>query len=172
MVGVDTGFYKYGWLYHGTDRTVYTVDKDIRHLTVDDLAGVDAVVHMAELSNDPLGALAPDVTYEINHQGSVRLAKLAKEAGVERFVYMSSCSVYGVATGERRHRDLAGQPADRRTPSARCSSSGTSRALADDDVLADVPAQRHRVRRLAADAVRHRPEQPGRARLDHEPRSR
>ena len=54
---------------------------------------------MAELSNDPVGALSPTITYEINHQASVRLATLAKEAGIERFVYMSSCSVYGVATG-------------------------------------------------------------------------
>ncbi|MEW3744787.1 SDR family oxidoreductase, partial [Pseudomonas aeruginosa] len=73
---------------------------DIRHLTVDDLAGVDAIVHMAELSNDPLGQLSPTITYEINHQGSVHLAKLAKQVGISRFVYMSSCSVYGVADGE------------------------------------------------------------------------
>ncbi|MBL7495994.1 NAD-dependent epimerase/dehydratase family protein [Frankia nepalensis] len=99
VIGVDTGYYKYGWLYRGTDRTAHTLDKDLRNLTVEDLAGVDAVVHMAELSNDPLGALAPDVTYKVNHQGSVRLATLAKEAGVQRFVYMSSCSVYGVAAG-------------------------------------------------------------------------
>ncbi|MDT3441343.1 MULTISPECIES: NAD(P)-dependent oxidoreductase [unclassified Pseudofrankia] len=100
VIGVDTGYYKYGWLYRGTDRTALTLDKDLRSLTVEDFAGVDAVVHMAELSNDPLGALAPDVTYKVNHQGSVHLATLAKQAGVERFVYMSSCSVYGVATGQ------------------------------------------------------------------------
>ncbi len=62
-----------------------------------DFEGVDAVVHMAELSNDPLGQLEPEVTYEINHRGSVHLAELARQAGVHRFVYMSSCSVYGVA---------------------------------------------------------------------------
>ena len=100
VVGVDTGFYKNGWLYNGLDTTPFTLAKDIRHLTVDDLAGVDAVVHMAELSNDPLGQLSPTITYEINHRGSVRLATLAQRAGVERFVYMSSCSVYGVADGE------------------------------------------------------------------------
>jgi nucleoside-diphosphate-sugar epimerase len=58
------------------------------------------VVHLAELSNDPIGALAPHITYEINHVGSVRLAELAKAAGVSRFIYMSSCSVYGVAEQE------------------------------------------------------------------------
>ena len=99
VVGVDTGFYKQGWLYRGVDRTVYTIDGDVRRLTVDDLRGYDAVVHMAELSNDPLGDLIGDVTYDVNHKGSVRLAELAKQAGVERFIYMSSCSVYGIADG-------------------------------------------------------------------------
>ncbi|WP_036479018.1 NAD(P)-dependent oxidoreductase [Myxosarcina sp. GI1] len=98
VVGVDTGFYKVGWLYNGSQLTPKTLNKDIRHITAEDLQGVDAVVHMAELSNDPAGQLAPHITYEINHKGSVRLAELAKEVGIERFVYMSSCSVYGVAT--------------------------------------------------------------------------
>jgi nucleoside-diphosphate-sugar epimerase len=84
-------------LYNGSPVTARTLNKDIRDITADDLEGVDAVVHMAELSNDPTGELAPKITYEINHKGSVRLAELAKRAGVERFVYMSSCSVYGLA---------------------------------------------------------------------------
>lgn len=100
VIGVDTGFYKVGWLYNGTEYTAKTLNKDIRHITSLDLQGVDAVVHMAELSNDPAGQLAPNITYEINHKGSVRLAALAKAAGVRRFIYMSSCSVYGVATDE------------------------------------------------------------------------
>jgi nucleoside-diphosphate-sugar epimerase len=98
VIGVDTGFYKEGWLYNGTQVTAKTLNKDIRKITAEDLQGVEAIVHMAELSNDPTGQLSPTITYDINHQGSVRLAKLAKEAGVRRFVYMSSCSVYGVAT--------------------------------------------------------------------------
>jgi nucleoside-diphosphate-sugar epimerase len=99
VVGVDTGFYKEGWLFRGTDRVPLTLDKDIRAIDAADLEGVDAIVHMAELSNDPVGALSPTITYDINHQGSVRLATLARERGVERFVYTSSCSVYGVAEG-------------------------------------------------------------------------
>ncbi|MEA5504065.1 SDR family oxidoreductase [Halotia wernerae UHCC 0503] len=98
VVGVDTGFYKVGWLYNGTEVTAKTLNKDIRHIAPEELTGVEAVVHMAELSNDPTGQLAPNITYEINHLGSVRLANLAKTMGVRRFIYMSSCSVYGVAT--------------------------------------------------------------------------
>ncbi|MBH8555941.1 SDR family oxidoreductase [Nostocaceae cyanobacterium CENA357] len=98
VIGVDTGFYKVGWLYNGTEVTAKTLNKDIRHIAPEELAGVEAVVHMAELSNDPTGQLAPNITYEINHLGSVRLANLAKTMGVRRFIYMSSCSVYGVAT--------------------------------------------------------------------------
>jgi nucleoside-diphosphate-sugar epimerase len=100
IIGVDTGFYKAGWLYHGTSLTAKTLNKDIRLIDAEDLEGVEAIVHMAELSNDPAGQLSPTITYDINHHGSVRLAKLAKAAGVRRFIYMSSCSVYGVATGE------------------------------------------------------------------------
>jgi len=100
VIGVDTGFYKVGWLYNGTELTAKTLNQDIRKITAEDLQGVEAVVHMAELSNDPTGQLSPTITFDINHKGSVRLANLAKAAGVRRFVYMSSCSVYGVATGE------------------------------------------------------------------------
>ncbi|MEO0373864.1 MAG: SDR family oxidoreductase [Cyanobacteria bacterium P01_A01_bin.17] len=115
--GIDTSFYKSGWLYQGTDTTPETLTKDIRRLTFDDLYGFDAVVHMAELSNDPTGQLAPHITYAINHQGSVKLAKLAKRAGIQRFVYMSSCSIYGVAT-EDRVRETS--PTNPQTTYARC----------------------------------------------------
>ncbi|MGI8547064.1 MAG: NAD-dependent epimerase/dehydratase family protein [Gemmatimonadaceae bacterium] len=100
VTGLDTGYYKEGWLYNGTRLTPRTLNKDLREVTADDLAGIEAVVHMAELSNDPAGQLAPHITHEINHKGSVRLAQLAKEAGAHRFVYTSSCSVYGVASGD------------------------------------------------------------------------
>jgi nucleoside-diphosphate-sugar epimerase len=75
------------------------VNRDIRDMQASDLEGVEAIVHMAELSNDPLGENNPDLTFQINHQASVRLAALAKAAGVKRFVYTSSCSVYGIAEG-------------------------------------------------------------------------
>lgn len=97
VVGLDTGFYRDGWLYDGVRGAPETIVADIRDVTADQLRGYDAIVHMAELSNDPLGELQPDITYAINHRGSVHLATMAREAGVERFVYTSSCSVYGVA---------------------------------------------------------------------------
>ena len=100
VTGVDTGYYKSGWLYNGLPQTPRTLAKDIRHLDEADLKGVEAIVHMAELSNDPTGQLAPHITHEINHKATVRLADLAKKASVKRFVYMSSCSVYGVASKE------------------------------------------------------------------------
>ncbi|HWW00425.1 MAG TPA: SDR family oxidoreductase [Candidatus Acidoferrum sp.] len=100
VTGVDTGFYREGTLYRAGGSVPLTVTKDIRQVGLDDFRGVDAVVHLAELSNDPLGQLAPTITNEINHQGSVRLAELAKKAGVKRFVYTSSCSVYGVSDRE------------------------------------------------------------------------
>lgn len=73
------------------------IGKDIRAVERHDLVGQDAILHLAGLSNDPLGDLAPQVTYDINHAASVRLARLAKEAGVARFVFSSSCSNYGAA---------------------------------------------------------------------------
>lgn len=100
VVGLDTGFYESGWLYSDHQTTPMTIKKDMRDLTVEDLKGFDAVVAMAELSNDPVGDLVGPLTFDINHKGSVHVAKTAKEAGVERFVYMSSCSVYGVADGD------------------------------------------------------------------------
>lgn len=70
---------------------------DLRDVTVAQLAGFDAVIHLAALSNDPLGSLAPELTYDINLHASTRLATLAREAGVHRFLYASTCSVYGAA---------------------------------------------------------------------------
>jgi nucleoside-diphosphate-sugar epimerase len=100
VVGLDTGFYTSGQLYTSDRPSVPTTAKDIRNLTPQDLEGFDAVVHLAELSNDPAGQLNPEATFEINHKGSVQLASYARLAGVKRFVYTSSCSVYGIANDE------------------------------------------------------------------------
>jgi nucleoside-diphosphate-sugar epimerase len=98
VLGIDSGYYKHGWLYNALGDSPRTLSKDIREIEVEDLQGFDAVVHMAELSNDPLGQLAPNITFDVNHKGSVRLAEKAVAAGIKRFVYMSSCSVYGIGT--------------------------------------------------------------------------
>lgn len=97
VVGLDTGFYRERSLYRSGDPAPSTLAQDVRRIQSKDLIGIDAVVHMGELSNDPAGQLSPSITYEINHHGSVRLARLAREAGVSRFIYTSSCSVYGIA---------------------------------------------------------------------------
>jgi nucleoside-diphosphate-sugar epimerase len=103
VIGLDCGFYRDGWLYNDPRPRPMTLTKDVRRITTADVKGFDAVVHLAELSNDPLGELSERTTYEINHFGSVALAQACKEAGVPRFVYTSSCSVYGAADdgGER-----------------------------------------------------------------------
>ena len=110
ITGIDTGYYKSGYLYNAKGHAPRTLGKDIRHLTVDDLRGHDAIVHMAELSNDPLGELDATVTYEINHKGTMHLANAAKAAGVKRFIYMSSCSIYGVAANGEVTEDTKPNP--------------------------------------------------------------
>jgi len=100
IVGLDAGYYREGKLYEFQDRPVPVMTKDIRQVTQSDLHGFDAIVHLAELSNDPLGQHRPEVTYSINGEGSAALARLAKQAGVRRFIYSSSCSVYGAGNGE------------------------------------------------------------------------
>ena len=97
VVGLDT------CLYEGCDLLPLPtppppeIRRDVRDVTPAELEGIDAVVHLAALSNDPLGELDESLTYAINHEATVRLAKLAQAAGVERFVFASSCSMYGAS---------------------------------------------------------------------------
>ncbi|CAN5717535.1 SDR family oxidoreductase [soil metagenome] len=127
VTGLDTGYYRSGLLYGGDVTAEPTITKDVRAITEGDLAGTEAVVHMAELSNDPLGQLLPEVTHDINHEGSVRLARACKAAGVERFVYTSSCSVYGVASEAEVDEE---SPTNPQTAYALC------KALVERDVAA------------------------------------
>jgi nucleoside-diphosphate-sugar epimerase len=96
VVGLDSGFFAPCVLGpQPADPEGYQVD--LRDVTAEHVSGVDAVIHLAALSNDPLGSLEPELTYDINHRASVKLAKLAADAGVRRFLYASTCSVYGAA---------------------------------------------------------------------------
>lgn len=106
LVGLDTAYFAHA-LSHASSLPERMLDEqrigDVRDLTVDDLAGIDGVVHLAAISNDPMGNRFEAVTYEINRDASLRLANLAQEAGVSRFVFASSCSVYGLAPGAARN---------------------------------------------------------------------
>ena len=96
VVGLDSDLFAECTFMDGI-RDVPEIKKDIRDVQTGDLAGIDAVMHLAALSNDPLGDLNPELTFDINYRASVRLAELAKQAGVKRYIYSSSCSNYGAA---------------------------------------------------------------------------
>lgn len=97
VTGLDTGYYEEGHLYDLKGGAYPLIKKDTREVVAKDLEGFEAIIHLAELSNDPLGQTDPELTFEINHRGTMKLAEAAKGAGVERFVYFSSCSIYGAS---------------------------------------------------------------------------
>ena len=100
VIGLDTGFFS-ACTFGAVPAPPPALRRDVRdEVTPDDLAGADAVVHLAALCNDPLGNLDPELTYDINHRATVTLARAARDAGVPRFVFSSSCSLYGVAAGD------------------------------------------------------------------------
>jgi nucleoside-diphosphate-sugar epimerase len=96
VTGLDSDIFR-SCTFVGTLAHTPLIEKDIRDIEADDVAGFDAIIHLAGLSNDPLGDYRPNLTEEINCGASVRLAQLAKKAGVRRFLYASSCSNYGAA---------------------------------------------------------------------------
>lgn len=125
--GLDTGFYRAGMLYQTGRPQPQVLTKDIRDVCVDDLRGYDAIVHLAELSNDPVCELDEELTFSINHRGSVHLASQARQAGVRRFIYASSCSVYGAGGDDEKTEASKPNP---QTAYARC------KLLAERDINA------------------------------------
>ena len=131
VVGLDTNLYQAATF--GDDDAadaVPAINKDVRDVTHADIDGFDAILHLAGLSNDPLGDLNPELTYEINHQASVRLAEIGKEVGVERYIFSSSCSNYGAGVDDWLTEESAFNPV---TPY------GRSKVMVEQDVakLAD-----------------------------------
>ncbi|MGE0600057.1 MAG: NAD-dependent epimerase/dehydratase family protein [Dehalococcoidia bacterium] len=101
VVGMDADLYRGSTFgVHTSLSLVPNIEKDVRDATIEDVSGFDAVIHLAGLSNDPLGDLDPRLTDEINHRASVRLARLSRDAGVRRFIFASSCSNYGAGVEE------------------------------------------------------------------------
>jgi nucleoside-diphosphate-sugar epimerase len=109
IVGLDTFLFE-GGTFGKDGSQIDALRMDLRDVQVADLRGFDAIMHLAALSNDPLSDVNPQCTYDINHLGSVRLARLAKEAGVKRLIFASSCSLYGVAGDEMLTEEAAFNP--------------------------------------------------------------
>jgi len=129
VVGLDANLYDACTFGDGIPK-VPTIRKDIRDVGPSELRGFDALIHLAALSNDPLGDLNPEITYAINHRGTVRLAILARDVGIRQFIFSSSCSTYGAAGDDLITEEAAFHPV---TPY------GHAKVLAERDVarLAD-----------------------------------
>jgi nucleoside-diphosphate-sugar epimerase len=125
VVGIDSDFYE-KCTFGEPAPDILSIRKDIRDVMERDLEGFDAVIHLAGLSNDPLGDLNPRVTYEINYLSTIRLARLAKEIGVKRFIFSSSCSNYGAAGPDMTNEEADLHPV---TPY------GHSKVLAEGDLV-------------------------------------
>src|SRR3954451_18804222 len=128
VVGLDTGLFADGTI-GPVPADVPALRVDLRDVTKDHLAEVapDAVMHLAALCNDPLGDLDPELTYDVNHRSTIRLAKAAKEAGVERFLFSSSCSLYGAGADD--------SPLDENAGFAPLTPYGESKILSEQDLV-------------------------------------
>jgi nucleoside-diphosphate-sugar epimerase len=134
VTGLDIGYFEHCVARPEADGVADTqIVRDIRDVSAADLAGVDAVIHLAGLSNDPMGELNPGLTYDINLEGTLKLARLARAAGAARFVFASSCSIYGAAGGAKPLDETAAlEPVSAYAVSKAKSEEGL-RALAGED---------------------------------------
>lgn len=130
IIGYDSCFYQKGNLTNNYLSDYKIINKDIRDIKEKDLKDIDVVIHLAALSNDPLGKINENLTYDINYKASINLAKIAKKANVKRFIYASSCSLYGAADKVLTEED---------TPNPQ-TAYGKSKILAEKDIskLADL----------------------------------
>ena len=101
VVGLDTVYYGEDCSFTNEDDGITDIGLDIRDIKAENIQGFDTIIHLAALSNDPLGSLRDDLTYDINHYASVRLANMAKEAGASRFLFSSSCSMHGTSSAAK-----------------------------------------------------------------------
>ncbi len=100
VTGLDTAFFEECLVRGEKNRNYPKITKDIRHVTQNDIKGFEAIIHLSALSNDPIGALNENLTEDINYKSTIKLAKMAKKAGVKRFIFSSSCSIYGIAKSD------------------------------------------------------------------------
>src|SRR5258707_5654920 len=126
VVGMDSDLYRASTFGSGLVN-IFNIQKDIRDASVEDFEGIDAVLHLAALSNDPLGSIDRELTLDINYRGAVRVARLAKQAGATRFVFSSSCSTYGAGGQEMKTETSEFKPV---TPH------GEPKAVAQRDIAA------------------------------------
>jgi nucleoside-diphosphate-sugar epimerase len=98
VVGFDSEYFHSS--FEEKQKEYKKIRKDIRKVTKNDLKGIDAIIHLAALSNDPMGEINPNLTEEVNYKSTIKLARLAKKAGVKRFIFSSSCSIYGIAKSD------------------------------------------------------------------------
>ena len=138
VIGYDIGYYEDCYLKSAQQKLVKQIKKDVRDCEPADFEGVDYVIHLAGLSNDPLGDFDEVLTYQINYEGTMRMAKCAKEAGVKRFAYASSQSVYGISDTSKAYDENAPKNPITAYAKTKWMSEGELKKICDDDYIVTI----------------------------------